>query len=324
MNCLKYLRLQSTLVIAISGLLSGCVASYQKYPGQTVIQVNDHVMTAKEFSSLLAHNLKDLDALTVKDPNHLEFMKQKILQDFITRSLTLDYARTHGLIIEEKTLDQEVDQVRSSYPDDLTFRRELALQNQSFSEWRETVRFRLIEKLVFNKINEKAKPPTDDELKLYYEQRKDFFKRKNRIFIQQIVLEDEGRADFIKNELKKKSLEELAKRYSITPEAKSGGVVGWIESGTVEYFDPLFAKPMGQIHGPIKSPFGYHLVRVEKKSNSPFLSFEEVKPLLLRELLAKKEQSNFISWLDSQVRSSKVLKNAELINSMQVSTRSEN
>lgn len=323
MNCAINIKTQAIILGAVIGLF-GCVGSFQKFSGQTVIQVNDHSMTAREFSILLAHNLKDLDAITVKDPGHLEFIKKKILKDFITRGLTLDYARSQNLVVEEKTLDQEVDQIRSSYPDDLTFRRELALQNQSFSEWREAIRFRLIEKLVFSKINEKTKPPSDDELKAYYEERKDFFKRKNRIFIQQIVLAEEGRAEFIKNELKKRSFEDLAKRYSITPEGKSGGIVGWIEAGTVEYFDPLFSKPIGQVHGPLKSPFGFHLIRIEKKSTSPILGFDEVKAVLLRELLAKKEQSNFIAWLDSQARASRVLKNIDLINSIQVSTRSEN
>jgi peptidyl-prolyl cis-trans isomerase C len=322
-NCAINIKTQAIILGAVIGLF-GCVGSFQKFSGQTVIQVNDHSMTAREFSILLAHNLKDLDAITVKDPGHLEFIKKKILKDFITRGLTLDYARSQNLVVEEKTLDQEVDQIRSSYPDDLTFRRELALQNQSFSEWREAIRFRLIEKLVFSKINEKTKPPSDDELKAYYEERKDFFKRKNRIFIQQIVLAEEGRAEFIKNELKKRSFEDLAKRYSITPEGKSGGIVGWIEAGTVEYFDPLFSKPIGQVHGPLKSPFGFHLIRIEKKSTSPILGFDEVKAVLLRELLAKKEQSNFIAWLDSQARASRVLKNIDLINSIQVSTRSEN
>ena len=281
-------------------------------------------MTAKEFSAVLARKLKDLDSLSAKDPGFVDRTKQQILKDFISRSLTLDYARSQNLALEEKSLDQEVDRVRASYPDDLSFRRELALENQSFAEWREQIRYNLIEKLVFTKINEKAKSLGDDELRKYYEQRKDFFKRKERISFHQIVLEDEARAEFIKTELKKKPFEELAKKYSLTPEAKAGGLVGWIEKGTVDYFDPLFIKPLGQILGPIKTPFGYHLIRIDKKGPAATAPFEELKLLLVKELQAKSEQAAYISWLDSQLRASKVLKNVDLINAIKIETRSEN
>lgn len=280
-------------------------------------------MDAREFAGILARSLKELDALTAKDPKFLEQTKQRILQSFISRSLTLDFARAHNLVLEEKTLDQAVDKIRASYPDDLSFRRELALQNQSFSEWRNQIRYRLIEELVFAKINEGAKSISDVELKQYYEQRKDFFKRKPRIYVRQIVLDDEAKAEFLLGELKKKSFEDLAKRYSIAPEGKQGGAVGWIEKGTLDYLEPLFAKPLNQIFGPIKSPFGFHLVRIEKKSSNPTLLFEEVRSLLQSELQAKREQANFIAWLDSQVRASRVLKNVELINAIKVETRGE-
>lgn len=311
------------LCFFIFSILS-CGPAFQKISTKPVIQVNEHKMTVKEFSVLVARKLKDLDSLSAKDPVFIERIKQQVLKDFVVRCLTIDYAHSQKISVEDKKLDQEVNRIRSGYPDDLSFRRELALENQSFSEWREELRYLQTEKLVFAKINEKTKDIPIDEVRKYYEQRKDFFKRKERIYFRQIVIDDEARADFIKTELKKRKFEDLAKRYSITPESKVGGVVGWIEKGTVDYFDSLFGKPLNQVLGPTKSPFGFHLIRIEKKEAASAAPFEEIKPLLENELRAKNEQAAFVAWLDSQLRASRVLKDIELINAVKIETRSEN
>lgn len=316
-------RFTLALLSLIFILSSGCVRTYQKYATKTVVQVNDHTLTAQEFSLLLARRLKGLDALSAKDPLSVERAKQEIVKNFITRSLILDYARAHDIQLENKDLEKEIEKIRAGYPDDLSFRKELAQESISFADWREQLRFLLIEKLVFQKISEKNKPLSEDDLKKYYEQRKDFFKRKERIYFRQIVLEDEARAEIILADLKKRSFEDLAKRYSITPEGKDGGLVGWIEKGNVDYFDPLFTKPVGVALAPFKSPFGYHIVKIEKKSPASVLPFESVRPLLSQELLAKREQAAFVSWLDAQLRASRVLKDTDLLNSIKIETRGE-
>ena len=53
------------------------------------------------------------------------------------------------------------------------------------------------------------------------------FKTKERIFIRQIVVEEQAKADVMKAELKKRSIETLAKEYSITPEGKSGESIAY-------------------------------------------------------------------------------------------------
>lgn len=311
------------LILVASSFLVGCVPLFQRISNKTVVQVNDHTLNTKEFSNLLARRLKDLDALSAKDPGNVERAKKEIIKDFITKSLIADFARSQKISVSESDLDQEIEKIRSSYPDDLSFRRELAKESLSFAEWREQIQTRLLETLVFAKINEKTKPVAEADLKLLYEQKKDSFKKKERILIRQIVSEEEAKSEYIKNDLKKKSFEDLAKRYSITPEGKEGGLVGWIEKGSVDFYDDLFSKPIGQVLGPIKTPFGFHLIRVEKKLPAGVLGFDEVKNQLLKEINAKKEQAAFISWLDSQLRASHVLKDQETINSMKIETRKD-
>ncbi len=90
----------------------------------------------------------------------------------------------------------------------------------------------------------------------------------------------------------------------------------------MDYFDPLFTAGAGL--QTVKSPFGVHIIRVEKKAPAATLPLEEVKPQILRALKAQREQAEYVAWLDAQLRSSKVLKDYDLMNSIKVDTRGPN
>ncbi|KHD87261.1 MAG: parvulin peptidyl-prolyl isomerase [Bdellovibrio sp. ArHS] len=321
---MKFLKSPAStgLFVLMTLALAGCPSSYQKISTKPVEKVNEHVLTSKQFANQLARRLRNFDALAAKDPNNIHRVKEEILRDFLVKSLTLDWARSQNIVISETVLDAEVDKLRGNYPDDLSFRRALALENLSFSEWREELRYSLVEKEVFKKLNDKIKPPTDEEIKRYYEDNKDRWKRKERIYIRQIVVDEEAKADAIKTDLKTTDFAELARKFSITPEGKTGGVIGWIEKGTVDYFDPLFSAGSGL--QTVKSPFGVHLIRVEKKAPATTQPLEEVKSQIIRALRAQREQAEYVAWLDAQLRSSKVLKDYDLMNSITVDTRGPN
>lgn len=310
------------LFILMNLFLSGCPSKHQKISTKPVEKVNDHVLTTKQFAAQLARRLRNFEALAAKDPNNIHRIKEDILRDFLVKSLTLDWARSQNIVISEDALDAEVNRLRANYPDDLSFRRTLAQENISFSDWREDLRYTLVEQEVFKKINEKIRPPTEDEIKVYYEKNKDRYKLKERIYIRQIVVNEAAKLDAIKVDLKSGDFEKLAKKYSITPEGKNGGIVGWIEKGTVDYFDPLFTDNRGL--QTIQSPFGHHLIKVEKKAPAGTQPLENVRERILRDLKAQREQAEYVAWLDAQLRSSKVLKDYELINAIKVDTRGFN
>ncbi len=69
-------------------------------------------------------------------------------------------------------------------------------------------------------------------------------------------------------ELKKKldkgaNFHELAKKYSLCPSGKKGGDLGEFPPGRmVKAFDNVvFKKPILKVHGPVKTRFGYHLIK---------------------------------------------------------------
>ena len=80
-----------------------------------------------------------------------------------------------------------------------------------------------------------------------------------------------------------KNFGELAKQYSQDPgSAKNGGDLGWAErSSFVKPFaDALFAMKVGDVAGPVKTQFGYHIIRLDEIQAGKSKSFEEARPEL--------------------------------------------
>jgi peptidyl-prolyl cis-trans isomerase C len=80
-----------------------------------------------------------------------------------------------------------------------------------------------------------------------------------------ILVKTEAEAEKLKQRLADgEAFDVLAKKHSICPSARRGGDLGEVRPGQmVRSIDQvIFRKPLRTVHGPVKSPFGYHLVQV--------------------------------------------------------------
>ncbi len=306
------------LVILIT---SSCDWAGTRLSNKPVLQVNDAKLSAKDFSDQLARRLKNFDALGAKDPQNVKRAKNEIIRNFILKTVTSDFAKKEGITVSPAEIEKEVNSIRSSYPDDLSFRRALADENLSLSEWREELSHSLLERKVFKTFADKIPPPTEEEISKHFEENKQRYKRSERIYLRQIISDDLQKAQTIRDELKNKDFAEIAKKVSVAPEAKSGGLVGWVEKGSVDIFDKAFSLPVGSISQVLESAYGFHIFKVEKKMGPGVADKSEVRQEIIQALIGKKEQGEFASWLDKQVRNSRVLKDATLIDAITVETK---
>jgi peptidyl-prolyl cis-trans isomerase C len=79
-----------------------------------------------------------------------------------------------------------------------------------------------------------------------------------------ILVKSEKQAKELLIQLQKgKDFATLAKRYSECPSGKKGGDLGELKRGQMvkAFDDVVFKKPILTVHGPVKTRFGYHLIK---------------------------------------------------------------
>ena len=84
-----------------------------------------------------------------------------------------------------------------------------------------------------------------------------------------ILVDSEDKCLKIKAEIEGgASFEDLAKQHSSCPSGQSGGSLGEFGPGQmVKEFDTVvFNEAVGEVHGPVKTQFGYHLLEITSRS----------------------------------------------------------
>lgn len=284
-----------------------------------LVQVNNDKLTAQEFSEKLARGLEGYDTLMAKDSHVVDFAKNKIVEDFIHTSLILNWADRNSIDVSTAEVDSEISKIKSNYPDDASFKEALNASQTSLREWEKQIKNKLLQKKVFQSLSTKTTAPTEEEIRSFYNSNRETFREKPQVRIRQIVFDNEDAANRLYHSITQSTqLSELAKKYSIAPEAKNGGDTGWVEQGASEIFDKAFNMRVGQRSGVMKSPYGFHVFEVIGKRAETTLSYEDVKERITRSLKGNKEQAIYTAWLEEQLRISKVQKNSDAIKSIQV------
>ena len=86
-----------------------------------------------------------------------------------------------------------------------------------------------------------------------------------RVNASHILVKTEDEAMVVAFDVKHgKSFEEVAQQKSLCPSGKKGGNLGWFGRGQMikEFEDACFAAKKGDILGPVKTQFGYHIIKV--------------------------------------------------------------
>lgn len=84
-----------------------------------------------------------------------------------------------------------------------------------------------------------------------------------------ILVKTEKEAIAIKQKLQKGGdFRQLAKKHSLCPSKKKGGDLGEFARGDMvkQFDDVVFKKPLFEIHGPVKTKFGFHLIKTVYRS----------------------------------------------------------
>ena len=153
---------------------------------------------------------------------------------------------------------------------------------------RKDILARLAMKQVFDGVT-----VTDEEVKDYYEANKSKFKKGATVHAKHILTDSEEKCNQILESIVsgEKVFEDAAKEFSTCPSGQRGGDLGEFGKGQMvkEFEDAAFGAEVGKVVGPVKTQFGYHLIKVEEKKDETQSSFDEVKDQIKSQLRQQKQ-----------------------------------
>lgn len=300
-------------------LLISCGFKSKNQESIVIVQIDSSKMTSTEFAKELSKRLKNFDLLSARDEQFVTQAKKSVIHEFLHAHIVKSWAEINKIVVSKTELEEEFQKIRSQYPDDISFREAFANENQDIEAWLKKLKLKLLENKVQLQITNSVEKPNDKEAKKFYNENKNNFKIKKAIKIRQIVTQNRLEGERIRKLVRKgKNFEELAKEYSISPDASQGGKTGWIEIGTMGVFDKAFKLRRGATSPIWESPYGHHIIQVLKTRSARQLPFRDVKSQIVKELFEDRKQATYTSWIDKQVKSLKVLINEKALAAIKV------
>ncbi len=241
-------------------------------------------------------------------------LKLKCLEEMIEQELIAQEADRIGIQVSGQELDTELAGLIDLKNPALA--KSLSDQGISQEQWKAEVgRDLRIRKTLDTVMLYQVYLP-EPELTKYYEQNPKSMFRPERVYARQILLTDQNQVQEVLGLLAAGAdFKELARKYSISPEADRGGELGWVEREQLPVFleQVLFNMAPGTVSKPIQSPFGYHLLMVEVKDQARQLAFEEARDQIRKTLEQEKKEELYRHWIQGLWKKSRIKINYQLL-----------
>ncbi|NEU31503.1 foldase [bacterium LRH843] len=160
----------------------------------------------------------------------------------------------------------------------------------------------IIPPLVLQKLTIADVNVTEEQKKEYYEENKEQFGE--QVEASHILVEEEATAKEIEDKLSAgEDFAELAKEYSIDGSAASGGELGFFGKGKMvaPFEEAAFSLEIDEISEPVKSEFGYHIIKVTDRKSS----YEDYATDI-EEILTQQQSKSPEAVIDELVKEAKI------------------
>lgn len=208
--------------------------------------------------------------------------KNQVLGDLMDRRLLYDEALARGFKADGNEVNSELDKLKADlaaqvYQTPAAAGKKLTDLGLTDQDLRDFVTVVLTVRPLITDLGNKAKP-TPEELQKYYTDNKDAqFGEQARA--SHILVADEAKANDLEAKLKAGAdFAQLAKDNSTdTVSAQNGGDLDFFSKGKMvpEFDKAVFSMKVGDISAPVKSQFGWHIIKVT--DHKPARTFDEAK-----------------------------------------------
>lgn len=242
-------------------------------------------------------------------------LQHDAVDNLINQRLLIAAARAGGLEPDSSVISQQMDQIRSRFPDPAAFQQVLQQQGMTESDVRDGIRIDMtINAFIKTAFTDTIKV-TPDQAKRYYDTHPQEFELAHARHILVRVPGEaapetdaaaKSKADALLAELKGGAdFAAVAMRASEDGSAQSGGDLGMFPRGQmVAPFDSVvFALPVGQLSDLVRTPFGYHIIKVEERRSA---EFDQVATGLMTQLRRNRNNELVEAFLEKSKKSAKI------------------
>ena len=241
--------------------LSGCgLKSGSQSSGKVLARFDGVTVTEQDFQ-------KKVEGLPQALQNVARLHKKDLIEDMAAEHFLLKEAERQGI---EKDKD-----VRALF--------EMAKKK--------IVIAKLVEKEVDRRITLNA-----EEVSQYYDFHKDEFMTPELFRASHILLKTEEEARAVKTALDQGAdFEETARQKSIDTTAGRGGDLGYFQKGQFvpEFEEAVLGMKKGELGGPVKTQFGYHVIRLDDRIEPRLRDFQSVKKMVEERLTNERRSKTF-------------------------------
>lgn len=304
------------MVLCLAVFVLGCNANKTD---KSIAEVNGEKITQADFNALYAVIKADYEksqGTTLdekKDKTVIDQIKTSTYDNLVMQKLIRQDAKKQGIKLDSKEIDQYITYIKESKNANDKEGYKKFLQETKFTEagLRQYLETQQLNSKLAEKVTANIKA-SDTEAKKYYDENKSEFKDAGGIQIYHILVKDEKIAKEIINKLNNGGdFAALAKEYSIdTSNKDQGGDLGIVNEDTqfVEEFKTaaLALKPGEYTNEPVKSDYGYHVIKAGEKKQAQQKTFDEAKATIIAQLEKDQKDKAFNAYLE------KLKKNADI------------
>lgn len=142
---------------------------------------------------------------------------------------------------------------------------------------------------------------SEEEINEYYEAHKETFITDEMVKASHILVDSEEKANEILEDITDGlSFEDAAAQFSTCPSRQAGGALGQFGRGQMvqEFEDAAFAMQVGEISEPVKTQFGYHIIKLTEHTPKRNASLEEVYQEIKDACFVEKQEQVYLSKKD--------------------------
>lgn len=230
------------------------------------------------------------------------------LSDLIEETIYAQEAKQRSIKVAEQDVDAEFTKQYQAFLSSNNITEEqlttaLAAQGMTLASYKSSVRASVktaLVKTALEKVVGAGAAPTEAEVDAYFQENGAKYNTTEQVNAQHILVADLATAQDIKRQLDGGAdFAALAATYSLdTSNKASGGNLGWFSRGQMvsEFETAAFALEAGKTSDPVKTSYGYHIIRVLEHKQAHTATLAEVRDQVVRDVTAENERARADDW----------------------------